>query len=132
MPPTYTHTRLLVTKFAECFRFYRDVMGLEPAFGGENEVYAEFKTGACTIALFARELMATAIDQAGLPASAKVQDPVMLTFGVDNVDAAYEELKKKGAKFLTKPHDQPEWFIRVAHFRDPEGNLLEINAPSIK
>jgi catechol 2,3-dioxygenase-like lactoylglutathione lyase family enzyme len=25
--------------------------------------------------------------------------------------------------------DRPEWGIRTAHFRDPDGNLIEINQP---
>lgn len=27
------------------------------------------------------------------------------------------------------PQDQAAWVLRVAHLRDPEGNLIEINAP---
>jgi lactoylglutathione lyase len=36
------------------------------------------------------------------------------------------KLKSKGVTFLTEPNDMPTWGIRVAHFRDTEGNLLEI------
>lgn len=39
----YTHTRLLVTKFAECFRFYRDVLGFKVTWGKEDERYADIE-----------------------------------------------------------------------------------------
>ncbi len=32
-----SHTRLLVLRFAECFRFYRDVMGFTVTWGDEND-----------------------------------------------------------------------------------------------
>jgi uncharacterized glyoxalase superfamily protein PhnB len=51
---------------------------------------------------------------------------VLLAAGVEDVDAAYEELKAKGVTFLRPPTNQP-WGLRTAHFADPEGNLWEIN-----
>ncbi|MBA3430350.1 MAG: VOC family protein, partial [Actinobacteria bacterium] len=45
------------------------------------------------------------------------------------VDSAYEALTSRGAQFVTQPHDQEAWVIRVAHLRDPDGNLVEIYAP---
>ena len=45
---------------------------------------------------------------------------------VDDVDASFEGLKKKGIDFITVPMDMDDWGIRVAHFRDPESNLIEI------
>lgn len=37
-----------------------------------------------------------------------------------------EEMKKKGVEFVTEPHDQDAWYLRVAHLRDPDGNLVEL------
>src|SRR5437879_10511427 len=51
---------------------------------------------------------------------------VLLAAGVEDVDAAYEELKAKGVTFLRPSTNQP-WGLRTAHFADPEGNLWEIN-----
>lgn len=56
-------------------------------------------------------------------------DKVALTFEVADVDASFRELSGKGVIFTTEPHDQEAWVLRVAHLRDPEGNLIEINAP---
>jgi len=50
-------------------------------------------------------------------------------FHVDSVDEYYNYLSEKGVQFINEPHDRKDWGIRVAHFRDPDGNLIEINAP---
>lgn len=122
----YTHTRLLVRDYAACFHFYRDVLGFSAGFGDESSGYADFETGAVTIALFDRHEMAEAVGTAELPAAAERQDDVALILAVDDVNQAHRELAAQGVEFVTEPHDQPAWGIRVAHFRDPDGTLLEI------
>jgi catechol 2,3-dioxygenase-like lactoylglutathione lyase family enzyme len=119
-------TRLLVTNFAECFRFYHDLMGFQAAFGNENDVYSDFNTGATTLALFKRDLMAQAIGTTTKPPRADSQDSVALIFETENVDEMCRQLKTKGVRFITEPTDQIDWGIRAAHFRDPDGNLIEI------
>ena len=54
---------------------------------------------------------------------------VRLAAGVEDVDAAYQELSDKGVTFVRPPTHQP-WGLRTAHFADPEGNLWEINRSS--
>ena len=122
----YAYTRLLVSDFKASFRFYRDVLGFKPTFGDENDVYADFKTDKTTIALFKRGLMAEAVDAAKKPSHAESQDRIALVFGVESVDEVYKQLKAKGVKFVTEPLDHSDWGIRTAHFRDPDGNLIEI------
>jgi catechol 2,3-dioxygenase-like lactoylglutathione lyase family enzyme len=53
----------------------------------------------------------------------------VLCFDVGDVDATHRALAGQGVVFLTPPTDRPAWMIRTAHFRDPDGNLVEINAP---
>ncbi len=126
----HTYERLLVNDFEGQFRFYRDVMGFKPTYGDEHDgIYAEFDTGTPALALFRRDLMASAVDVVDKPAKAEAQDLMSLIFQVDCVDDAATELKRRGAQFVTDPHDEPDWGIRVAHFRDVDGNLLEINEP---
>ncbi len=122
----FSHTRLLVRDYAACFRFYRDVLGFEAGFGDETSGYADFQTGEVTLALFDRGEMAAAVGTENLPAFAASQDAVALIFLVDDVDAAYEALRAKGVAFVSEPHDRADWGIRVAHFRDPDGTLLEM------
>ena len=45
--------------------------------------------------------------------------------GVDDVDAVYGELVKRGVAFLAPPADQP-WGMRNITFFDPDGHRFEI------
>jgi catechol 2,3-dioxygenase-like lactoylglutathione lyase family enzyme len=42
------------------------------------------------------------------------------------VDEVYELVKEQNGIVVTQPQDRPDWGIRTAHFRDPDGNLIEI------
>ena len=125
----FTYTRLLVSDFKACYQFYRDVMGFQPTFGNEDDVYADFDTGEVVIALFNRLLMSKAIETTYLPVDAKVQDKICLIFAVDDVDAACRQLKTQGVSLIAEPADHPDWGLRSAYLRDPDGNLIEINQP---
>jgi catechol 2,3-dioxygenase-like lactoylglutathione lyase family enzyme len=90
-----TYVRLLVSDFPASFRFYREVMGFEVAWGDENDGYADFRAGeGANLALFDRSEMSEAIGTSDLPVSApgSAQDQVMLIFGVDNLDHVVERL----------------------------------------
>ena len=90
------HTRLLVSKFAECFLFYRDVMGFKVNWGSEDDRYASFAdregTGP-TLALFMRQAMAEVVGTSDLPSEAPCHDRFALIVRVENVDTTYEELQ---------------------------------------
>jgi catechol 2,3-dioxygenase-like lactoylglutathione lyase family enzyme len=51
-----------------------------------------------------------------------------LEFVVDDVDAWYSRLKKKGVKFTQKPKNMP-WKEREAELKDPDGHILIISGP---
>lgn len=125
---TFTHARLLVTDYASCFYFYRDVLGFEVTWGDEDSNYADFDAGDATLALFDRTAMADAVGTTEKQTKADQQDDVAVIFRVDSVDDTYRELRDD-VEFDTEPHDRPDWGIRVAYFRDPDGTLLEINEP---
>ncbi len=119
------HVRLLVSDFKACFLFYRDILGLACQFGDENDVYADFSD--VHLALFRQDFMAAAVGTSELPANAICQDRAALILGVDNIDAVCVELVGRGVTLVTQPEDRSDWMIRTAHFRDPDGNLVEIN-----
>ncbi|MCB9421833.1 MAG: VOC family protein [Ardenticatenaceae bacterium] len=125
----YEFTRLLVTNFKECFLFYRDVLGFEAGFGSENDTYADFVLGAVNISLFDKQEMSDTLGTTHLPALVNAQDKICLVFAVEDVDTACQQIKECGGQLTAEPTDHPDWGIRTAHLRDPDGNLIEINQP---
>lgn len=121
-----THIRLLVNDIEACREFYKNKLGLNETLALVEGIYYEFAAGDCILALYKRELMESV---AGVAVGNAAADKVALTFNVADVDATYKDLSAKGVQFVTPPHDQEAWVLRVAHLRDPEGNLIEINAP---
>ena len=123
----YGYTRLLARDFRACFRFLRDVLGFAPTLGAEADTHAEFDAGHVRLALFERRLMSEAVGTAGLHADAGGQNAVCLVFAVDDVDATVARWTAIGVATAVALTDRPEWGIRRAHVRDPDGRLVEIN-----
>lgn len=122
-----THIRLLCNDIETSRAFYRDKLGLKETLAVVEGIYYELDGGDCILALYKRELMESV---AGVPlADNRPIDKVALTFNVNDVDQVYKELRGRDVVFTTEPHDQEAWVLRVTHLRDPEGNLIEINAP---
>ena len=125
------HPRLLVREFAACFRFYRDMVGFRVTWGHEGDVYAAFsdRDGTeCTLALYRREVMAEVVGTAALPGECPTpcQDRVVLAITTDDLDAAVARMESQGVQFVAGPRAYPDWGMRGAHLRDPDGNLIEL------
>jgi catechol 2,3-dioxygenase-like lactoylglutathione lyase family enzyme len=116
---TLTHVRLLVSDMGAAYRFYRDVLGFETAWE-ENPGYAEFTVApAVSLAILPREEMEEAVElrDGG--------DGALLVLAVPDVDDAVRTLRGRGAD-VKDAVDRPDWGLRVAHLRDPDGNLIEL------
>jgi catechol 2,3-dioxygenase-like lactoylglutathione lyase family enzyme len=125
----FDNVRLLVTRFDETYAFYRDVLGLTPTWGKPGENYASFAfPGGGEIAIFRRSLMADAVRTVAWPSTRQEQDTAVVILTVDDVDALYARLHAR-VDFVNAPTNRPEWGIRAAHFRDPDGNLIEVFSP---
>ena len=77
-----THVRLLVNRYPECFAFYKDVLGLEIAWGDDSTGYAEFGTGGARLAIFDRRQMASVLGTTGLSSDYPLQDHVVVILRV--------------------------------------------------
>ncbi|OXS57850.1 catechol 2,3-dioxygenase-like lactoylglutathione lyase family enzyme [Bacillus sp. V-88] len=119
-----THTRLLVDNYRKCFLFYRDVLGFEVSWGDENSLYGQFKVGQTHLGIFERKQMPDALNSGNI-IGREQGERFALIFEVASVEDTYEKLKEK-VEFITRPMEKLEWGMKVAHFRDPEGTLLEI------
>jgi len=103
--------------------------GLQSNLGEEGDLYRSFSLGEGTaLALFQRPVIAETLGTTNLPVEAESQDRMMLAFDVKDLDATVEKLQERGACFVTEAKDHPEWGIRTAHLRDPDGNVIEINS----
>jgi catechol 2,3-dioxygenase-like lactoylglutathione lyase family enzyme len=129
MKPDDARPILLVVKFDECFRFYRDVMGFKVIWGEEGNSYASFVVNKnIRLSIFKRDQMAKAIGKEDMPSGSKCQDLLALTFGVKDFDSTKKELQEKGVEFITPVIDRHDWGIRTIFLRDPDGTLLQIEA----
>jgi lactoylglutathione lyase len=120
-----THTRLLVDDVAASLRFFRDAVGLSVSL--DAGVYAEFDTGDSLLAIYGRAMMAEVV--ASQAPSGPSGDQVVVGLAVASVDETYARLREQGVDFVTEPHDQRQWVLRVAHFRDLDGHLFELYEP---
>ena len=117
-------TGLFVRDLARCTAFYRDTLGLEVKDSDSDGV--TFALGDLYVILLEASAAAHLIGEDALELKLEGGPRGLLAAGVEDVDAAYEDLKAKGVTFLRPPTNQP-WGLRTAYFADPEGHLWEIN-----
>jgi predicted enzyme related to lactoylglutathione lyase len=130
------HPRLLVTRFAECFEFYNDVLpeliGAKLIKGTAAGPYANWDVDdRAVLVLFARAAMAEVAGTTDLPLTVPpAQDAVLFVCRVSDVDAGVALCLRNGAKLVAAAVDRPEWGpnLRTAHLRDPEGTLIELQS----
>ena len=103
---------LQTQKFEECVHFYRDILGLPVWYEKPTLVCLRFGAGYLMI-----ETGGHAIEGQ----KSTKQNPTILRFNVNDVDAAAEEIRKHG---ITVTREDFPWG-KVATFIDPDGNLCE-------
>lgn len=126
-----SNIRLLVDDFDKCFLFYSETLGLKTSWGKLGGDYASFDVGLPSssgmgLSIFKSDLMAKALGNMDKELPINTRDKTAIVMKVDKVDATFNELKEKGVIFVNEPTDMTGWGMRVAHFRDPENNLIEI------
>lgn len=123
-------TRILVRKdYGACFDFYTEKMGLVAAWGDRKGPYTSFaltKDSAPCFAIFSGENMSmyTGYEQ---PMQTTQADTVVGVIPSLNLEEDYQRLKAAGVDFLGKPQFIKDWDMTCVYFRDPEGNLFELN-----
>ncbi|MEW2043111.1 VOC family protein, partial [Streptomyces sp. NPDC005534] len=116
--------RLLVSDFAACYRFYSEVLGLKPQSGATEGPYEKFSpvVGSAGIALQDRAMMAEVLGEIGEDVTGHRS---LVVLRVDDLDTYCEQLVSRGATVLHGPAPMTDR-MRVAHLKDPEGNLVEL------
>jgi lactoylglutathione lyase len=99
-----------VADMSQAVKFYRDVLGLPLKF--ESPEWSKFATGDTTLALH--------------PASGEnPAGKIELALTVPDIQAAYQELTAKGAKFILPPTKQ-DYGGMLARFIDSEGTAWSL------
>ncbi len=116
-----THIWLLVEEMPRALGFYRDTLGLTVAadLGGFVELNANEHF---LLSLFERGAMQES--EPGIPISPVAGQHAALVFEVKGLDAYCADLRAKGVEIASGETDHPEWGLRTAFLRDPDGNLL--------
>lgn len=122
----YVYTRLNVQNFKECKAFYQDVLGFKIKFEDEQDEYVEFDTGHILITLFNREKLGEFITEQDSLTYDKNSARIVLTFQVPNLEEATTYLQSKGIEMLKVPTNYPDRGFISTCFRDPDGNLIEL------
>ena len=103
--------------------FYQAVLQQEPQ---GDTVFAWFTSPRADLALYS---LANTEQMAPGCMTGAGYGGVVLEFGVEDVDAEYERLLQLNVPIVKPPTTQP-WGIRSVWFRDPDGNLINFNAPA--
>lgn len=125
-----TTLRILVRKdYGKCFDFYTEKIGLVPVWGDRNGPYTSFSISRdqppC-FAIFAGANMSMfkGYEQ---PKDNSQPDTIAAVIPSSNLNEDYKKMKEAGVEFLTEPQVIEDWGMRCTYFRDPEGNLFELN-----
>ena len=110
--------RIFVHDWDTCCTFYRDTLQLRERFRDDDIGWAEYDIGGPCLGL---ERIDT-IDEEG---TALVGRFVGASLQVPDIDARYRALRARGVPFTAPPAIQP-WGGKLAHFTDPDGNVLTL------
>lgn len=110
--------RIFTRKWAESLAFYRDTLGFTETFADDDLGWAQFDLGGASIGL---ERCA----EGDAEADALVGRFVGVSIAVPDIQATFAALSHKGVVFTGPPEQQP-WGGVLAHFEDPDGNVLTL------
>jgi catechol 2,3-dioxygenase-like lactoylglutathione lyase family enzyme len=113
MPPTIERISAVtfrVANMAESVRFYRDVLGMELLYGGQDAGFSSLRAKGAQSAILNLEQRAGATRWG------------RLIFHVADVDALWTHLQERGVD-PEIPRDAP-WGERYFHMPDPDGHEL--------
>lgn len=102
---------VMVMDIERALRFYRDTLGF--TVREEQEEWVVFNEG-----------VGLSVSPEPLPELNVAVNAVMITLFVEDVEAAYDELTKRGVAFFLPPTQDSN--ATFAAFRDTENNLLQL------
>ena len=110
--------RIFSFKWEEALAFYRDLMEFPLTFADPDLGWAQFQVGSAYLGL-------ERCDPDDEEAKTLVGRFVGTSIEVDDIQGAYDRLRAKGVVFTGTPTQQV-WGGILAHFEDPDGNVLTL------
>jgi predicted enzyme related to lactoylglutathione lyase len=110
--------RVFTTRFDEALAFYRDIVGFPVGFVSADMGWAEFDLGGARFAL-------ERSDPDDPESRQLVGRFAAVSIEVDDIDATWRRLTAAGVGFPGPPERQP-WGGILAHFSDPDGNVITL------
>jgi lactoylglutathione lyase len=98
--------------------FYRDTLALPERIRNADIGWAEYDVGGPCFGI-------ERVTPEDTEADDLIGRSLAVSLQVDDVQATYRALTERGVEFLAPPERQP-WGGTLAHFRDPEGNVLTL------
>lgn len=103
----------VVSDLERAARFYRDILELPQEVYDEQSKWAEFNCGNVTLSLKGGETLSESF-----PAG-------HIALAVEDVQAAYNELKHRGLRIKTEPQDYG--CCKAFEIQDPDGNRVVLH-----
>jgi catechol 2,3-dioxygenase-like lactoylglutathione lyase family enzyme len=123
MIPTISLLTIWTENIEEMKGFYNEVLGF-PIINDLGE-YVEFENEGVRIAICMRSVMYPYSEKFTDKAAGQNFELAFPCGSVDELDADYTMLLKKGVKAIHEPENMP-WRQRTALFADPNGNIHEL------
>ena len=110
--------RVFSFRWEDSVEFYRDVIGIPLSFLGQDFGWAQFDLGSASLGL-------ERCDPADPEARDLVGRFVGISIEVGDIETTYDTLIAKGVEFIGPPERQA-WGGVLAHFKDPDGNVITL------
>lgn len=107
------------TDFPRAVRWYTEMLGFEVMFTADEVGWAQVQTSVPGLSIGIQ------LDPSHQPGTGNAT----ITLGVKDTDAARAALEARGVRFEGETTDLPG-MVRLATFRDPDGNTLMFAGPS--
>jgi predicted enzyme related to lactoylglutathione lyase len=102
-------------------KWYEEVLGLNVKFKTPDSSWQEYDFDASPPTRFA-------VEATPLPDTSQGEkQSIMISFRVADVEAAVDNLERKGVEFYGTPKIKEEGVSRFVTLKDPEGNLLQLS-----
>jgi len=110
--------RVFVTDWQRAVDFYTTLLEMPVSYRNDELGWLQLDTGACQLAL-------ERVDSGDPEGPELIGRFIGSSLQVDDVVATYATLAARGVEFVGPPERQP-WGGTLAHFRDPDGNVLTL------